>query len=319
MSWMNYFNNQDLSLYTRCTAEYEIVYSLVERMEWRLNDFLSDNLIEATQNTLSARAKEITETLALVPSYQALPAALKQMLDVSESIVRQYLSEVVENTNSTLVRINLGDNLTIPSRTASDHSFLITLLFKHQAQHMSNTDLIFKTGSILSSAINLLKDLTDASSEKSSDEHPEKVPTYKSKVNGLLRSCEISEQEIELWLDVWASHLNFAPNRNLERDKMILVKFWQKTFVSLSLIVNNLHGVAILLQKVSAKEWDREQQREWLMMMERRTEKAEQKFRNLQASYSNMVLGMLTKQGPTKRKNDHVLHPMFFESQNGHA
>ena len=111
MSWIHAYSREDFSFYLLCSARYEFICESVGRMEWRLDDFYSEGLLIAFENTLAARSEEIGAKLDELTRKPDLSPTLTQMLDASESMVRSYLSSVIENANSQLLRLRLGKQL----------------------------------------------------------------------------------------------------------------------------------------------------------------------------------------------------------------
>jgi len=256
MSWIYSYSKEDFSIYTKCAAEYELAYHTVSRMEWRLDDFLSDNLISATENTLAARSREIKETLDSVPSWQALPSALRQLLDASEKIARLYLDKVVKNTTSKLLKVRLGESDLIDERAPANDFYLTTLGVRHQAQHMSSDDLNLRSASILSSVVAIIKDIEEAQQNSHFFKDINNVHHFKKRINKLVKSCELSDHDIRSWLEIWTSRITFAEGRGRDRDKDDWLVNWRKTFVCLKHIAKNLHGLVILAEAIAHKDWD---------------------------------------------------------------
>ena len=290
MSWVHSYSKADFTLYTKCAAEYELAYHTVSRMEWRLDDFLVEGLIPATENTLAARSREIKETLDSVPSWQALPSSLRQLLDASEKIARLYLDKVVKNTTSKLLKVRLGESV-LPDERAPENDFYLTMLgAQHQAQHMSGDDLSFRSASILSSIVTIIKDIDEANKNSHFFKDINNVHHFKGRVNRLVKSCELGDDDIRSWLEIWTSRITFAEGRGRDRDKDDWLVNWRKTFVCLKHTAKNLHGLVILAEAMAHKDWDANKRAEWLKQLMVRFEEGNKTLTVLQVTLATEVL-----------------------------
>jgi hypothetical protein len=154
-----------------------------------------------------------------VPSWQALPSALRQLLDASEKIARLYLDKVVKNTTSKLLKVRLGESDLIDERAPANDFYLTTLGVRHQAQHMSSDDLNFRSASILSSVVAIIKDIEEAQQNSYFFKDINNVHQFKNRINKLVKSCELSDHDIRSWLEIWTSRISFAEGRGRDRDK----------------------------------------------------------------------------------------------------
>ncbi|MDB3990111.1 hypothetical protein N9435_10380 [Pseudomonadales bacterium] len=294
MSWIHSYSKEDFTLYTRCAAEYDFAYHTVRRMEWRLDDFLSEGLIPATESTLAARSREIKETLDAIPDRQTLPSALRQLLDVPEKKARRYLDDVEKNTTSKLVQLRLGESILTAEVTREDDSPLTILAARHQAEHMSDDDLYFLSTSILGRVTSITDDIEEAQLNSDFFKQVNNVRHFRNRIDKLVKSCELHDDDIRTWLEMWASHITFASGRGRNPDQGEWLVGWRETFVCIKDIADNLHRLLILAEATAHEDWSSNKQGVWLKQLEDRFQKDNNRLRSLLLWLVKAILSAFT-------------------------
>jgi len=294
MSWIHAYSREDFSFYLLCSARYEFICESVGRMEWRLDDFYSEGLLIAFENTLAARSKEIGAKLDGLTRKPDLSPTLTQMLDASESMVRSYLSSVIENANSQLLRLRLGKQLLLAENERRVAKGAAKLMLHQQLQHMSKDDLSFQMASVFGGILRVIDDLEEAQNKKDHFRKVKNVRAFKEKITDLQKNCEFSEVEIEAWVQVMTSHaiLMLPPNK---AKKEVLVKIWDEIFKCLGFISNNLHGLIILLEKDAHGDWDKGKRSEWIKMIDERFDKGTEMLEGLLLAKAGWIGGSLSQ------------------------
>ena len=294
MSWIHSYSKEDFTLYTRSAAEYEFAYHTVSRMEWRLDDFLSEGLIPATESTLAARSREIKETLDSIPDRQTLPSALRQLLHVPEMQTRRYLDEVIKNTTGKLLKVRLGEGALTAEITREDDLSLTILGARHQAEHMSEDDLYYLAASILGRVTSITDDIEEAQLNSDFFKQVNNVLHFRNKIDKLVKSCELHDDDIRTWLEMWASHITFASGRGRNPDQGEWLVGWRETFVCLKDIADNLHRLLILAEASAHEDWGTGKQAVWLKQLKDRFQKDNNTLRSLQRWLAQSILSALT-------------------------
>lgn len=84
---------------------------------------------------------------------------------------------------------------------------------------MSSDDLNFRSASILSSVVAIIKDIEEAQQNSYFFKDINNVHQFKNRINKLVKSCELSDHDIRSWLEIWTSRISFAEGRGRDRDK----------------------------------------------------------------------------------------------------
>ena len=294
MSWIHSYSKEDFTLYTRCAAEYDFAYHTVRRMEWRLDDFLSEGLIPATESTLAARSREIKQTLDSVSCGQTLPSALRQLLDVPEKKARRYLDDVEKNTTSKLVQVRLGESVLTAEVTREDDSPLTILAARHQAQHKDDDDLYCLSASIHGRVITMINDIEEAQRNSNFFKQVNNVRHFKNRIDKLVKSCDLQDDDIRTRLEIWASHITFASGRGGNQDQGEWLVGWRAMFVCLKDIADNLHRLLILAEACAHEDWSSNKQAVWLKQLEDRFQKDNNRLRSLLLWLVKAILSAFT-------------------------
>ena len=275
MSWIHSYSSEDFTFFLTCSAEYELIYKTVGRMEWRLNDFLSDGLLSAFENTLAARSREVGKEIDDVVRKEDLPPELTQILDKHDEMLRDCLSSVIANSNSQLLKSRLGKVVLPAHENQTIDKGLAKLMLQQQLQHMSRDDPSFHMIFAFSQILRFIHDLNNAKSGVGFFKKVKNVASFKKRINDLQRSCEIDKGVIEEWVRVVMSHAITSCHRTYKHiAAKHLLEIWAKIFKCLGFISNSLHGLIILSEADAHGDWDRERQESWLKRLDERFEMA---------------------------------------------
>ena len=295
MSWIHDHSREDYTFYLRCAAKYELIHKTISRMEWRLDDFFSDGLLRAFENTLAARSMEISEQIDKVDRKQDFPTVLTQMLDASEAVTRDYLSSVIDNANSQLLKLRLGENALPIQEDRTIDIDVARLMLNQQSQHMSEDDLSFQMASVFGSIVRVIDDLKDAQSDGEHFKEVKNVRSFKRRIKDLQESCALGEGVIEAWIKLVLSHVIISRHSRYEHiTREGWVKIWMDIFRCLGFISNSLHGLIILSEADAHGDWDNEKRDEWLEMLSKRFDKGWGRLEKLLFEKAGWTLGALS-------------------------
>jgi hypothetical protein len=216
---------------------------------------------------------------------------------------RRYLDEVIKNTTGKLLKVRLGEGALTAEITREDDLSLTILEARHQAEHMSEDDLYYLSASILGRFTSITDDIEEAQLNSDFFKQVNNVRHFRNRIDKLVKSCELHDDDIRTWLEMWASHITFASGRGRNPDQGEWLVGWRETFVCLKEISDNLHRLLILAEATAHEDWSSNKQGVWLKQLEDRFEKDNDRLRSLQLWLVKAILSAFT----TPRTGDFFL------------